>query len=214
LAADISKPWKEGNFGIIEINAGPGVFMHLAPAYGGSIDVPGIIMASHFDTPQQSRIPIIAGANIPEELALEINEKLHALKPDIYFASLTEKGVHFNGRYFHKNPDHDQNVKIILRNPKTDFALFSHSVDDIYDYGLLHQGADMVILMDAAYAQQKTLKQQLTEDGLLVEVTGREIKLTQNGTEEIVTVDENESVTGKISEVIGRQLEQLIGKYD
>ena len=34
LAKDIAKPWTEGNFGIIEINAGPGVFMHLAPAIG------------------------------------------------------------------------------------------------------------------------------------------------------------------------------------
>ncbi|MCP4215919.1 MAG: cyanophycin synthetase, partial [bacterium] len=44
LAKDIAKPWDEGDFGIIEINAGPGVFMHLAPAIGGSIDVPGKII--------------------------------------------------------------------------------------------------------------------------------------------------------------------------
>jgi cyanophycin synthetase len=48
LAQDISVPWDEGSFGIIEINAGPGVFMHLAPAIGESIDVPGKIMAVHF----------------------------------------------------------------------------------------------------------------------------------------------------------------------
>ena len=213
LSADISKSWKEGNFGIIEINAGPGVFMHLAPAYGGSIDVPGIIMASHFESPEKSRIPIIAGANISEELAQVVNDKLHQIKPDIYFASLTGKGIHFNGRFFHKNPDHDENVKIILRNPKTDIALFSHSVDDIYDYGLLHQGADMVILDHAAHAQEKVLKEQLLPGGLLAEISDNEIKLTVNGEEETIALAEGDDVPSKLVEAVGSYLEELTTKY-
>ena len=32
IAADLARSWKEGGFGIIEINAAPGVFMHVKPA--------------------------------------------------------------------------------------------------------------------------------------------------------------------------------------
>ncbi len=214
LSADISKSWREGNFGIIEINSGPGVFMHLAPAYGGSIDVPGLIMASHFGTPEKSRVPIIAGANISTELAGNINEKLHELKPDVYFASLTDEGIHFNGRFFHNNPDHDQNVKIILRNPKLDIALFSHSVDDIYDYGLLHRGADIVILDHAKHAQEKVLKEQLTDDGMLIEISDNEIKITQAGQEKTITLSFEDDATANVFEVVSPYLEALIGKYE
>jgi cyanophycin synthetase len=80
LAQDISKSWREGNFGIIEINAGPGVFMHLAPAYGGSIDVPKHIMLSHFDTQTKGRIPIIAGNFIPQQMM----EKIVSILNDEY----------------------------------------------------------------------------------------------------------------------------------
>ncbi len=214
LSADISKSWREGNFGIIEINSGPGVFMHLAPAYGGSIDVPGLIMASHFGTPEKSMIPIIAGANISTELAGNINGKLHELKPDIYFASLTDEGIHFNGRFFHNNPDHDQNVKIILRNPKLDIALFSHSTDDIYDFGLLHRGADMVILDHAEHAQEKVLKGQLTSDGVLIEISDNEIKITQAGQEQIIPLSDGDDAAVKVSEAVSPYLEALIGKYE
>ena len=214
LAAENSKPWTEGNFGKIEINAGPGEFMHLAPAYGGSIDVPGLVMKSHFPKPENSRVPIIAGANITQQLANKLNEKLHSIKDDIFFASLTNEGVYFNGRYFYKNPDHDQNVKIILRNPKLDIALFSHSVDDIYDFGLLHQGADMVILDHAEHAQEKVLKEQLLDGGVLIEIFDNEIKITQAGQEQTIPLSNEDNATVKLLEAISPHLEALIGKYE
>jgi cyanophycin synthetase len=180
LSQDISKPWTEGNFGIIEINAGPGVFMHLAPAIGGSIDVPGYIMASHFKRPEASRIPIIAGNNIAKELTDSIYKALKNIKPDIYFASLIDEGVFFNGNYFFKNERHDQNVKIILRNPETEFAVISHDKHGIYDYGFFHEGADVVILDSPNYAEE-SMKNLLLADGILIEINDHQMEVKKNG---------------------------------
>lgn len=215
LAADISKPWTDGNFGIIEINSGPGVFMHLAPAFGGSIDVPGIIMKSHFNKSEFSRIPIIAGNNISQELSDKIYKKLKEIKPDIYFSSLTEKGVCFNAEYFFKNKDHNQNVKIILRNPKTEFALFTHNVDDIFDYGMLHKGADIVILNNAGEAEEKALKNQILPGTILIEVKDNEINVIKD--DEIIeknNCENKEEVDEKILNLISQELNDLVSKYN
>jgi cyanophycin synthetase len=215
MAADISKSWKEGNFGIIEINAGPGVFMHLAPAYGGSIDVPAEIMKTHFPKEGSGRIPIIACNSISDNLANMINHRLHEIKNDIFFCCLTHNGVFFNGRYFFKNEKHDQNVKIVLRNPKTDFALFTHSKDDIFDFGILHRGADIVILNEAAHVEDLTLKEQLLPGCVLIDIKGNEITVFENNEEKNkLYFDNPEDKDHKIMSVLENYWHGLIYKYE
>jgi cyanophycin synthetase len=215
LAKDISQSWRDGNFGIIEINAGPGVFMHLAPAYGGSIDIPGKILDSHFKCDANSRIPIIVSNSISKYLIDNLNSRLHELKPDIFFSYLTEEGVFFNGRYFHKNQSHLQNEKIILRHPMTDIALFVHDKDNIYDFGLLHKGADMLILEDAAYAEESVLLRQLFSDCPLIEIIENQIELLVNDqvidTKRFETDQEKDDI---ILELMDRYLPELIHKYN
>jgi len=217
LAQDISKPWTEGNFGIIEINAGPGVFMHLAPAYGGSIDVPGKIILSHFKRPENGRIPIIAANFVTQEFANLLNAKLHEINSKIFFTSLTRKGVYFNGEYFYNNPNHDANVENMLRHPKADFALIMHEANDIYDFGTVHQGADLVILDEPRYAEEKTLLSQLFPGGHVVWVEGNQIYLKNNGDVLNSTAfDENnsEDKEQKMLSLIEPLLPELINKYE
>lgn len=154
LTEDISQPWTAGNFGIIEINAGPGVFMHLAPAIGESIDVPGLIMAHHFHRPEASRIPIITGNKISTAFAEKLMNVFKETDPKVFVGALTPEGIHFDGKYFHKDAMHDQNIKIILRHPKLDIAILQHSKDDIYDFGTWHEGADLVILENPDIAEE------------------------------------------------------------
>lgn len=217
LAQDISKPWTEGNFGIIEINAGPGVFMHLAPAYGGSIDVPGKIILSHFKRPENARIPIIAANFVSQEFANLLNAKLHEIKPSVFFSSLTRKGVYFNGEYFYNNPNHDANVENLLRHPKVDFALIAHESDDIYDFGLVHVGADLVILDEPRYSEEKTLLGQLLPGGNVVWIEGNQIYLKNNGDVlNSTTFDENnpDDKEQKLLSIIEPLLHDLINKYE
>ncbi len=211
LAEDISKPWTEGNFGIIEINAGPGVFMHLAPAYGGSVDVPKFIITSHFKNGDDGRIPIIATNTLCPELAQLLFNAYRQINKQLFVGALTNEGVFFNGAFFHKNPNHDQNVKLILRHPKLDVAIFKHNKDDIYDYGLFHSGLDIVILDNADYAEEVTLKDQMTQESLLLEIIENEIKLMKNGEILHATTCENEEDKNlQIVELLKPYLEAFI----
>ena len=135
-------------------------------------------MASHFKTPEYSRIPIIAGNNISKNLSDAIFNKIREINKDISYACLLEDGVHFNNDFFNKNDSHYQNVKIILRNPETEFAVLRHSKNDIYDFGFLHEGADIVILDNAEFAEE-SMKNLLLENGILIVISDHQIEVTR-----------------------------------
>jgi cyanophycin synthetase len=213
LAEDITIPWKDGDFAIIEINAGPGVFMHLAPAFGPGINVPEMILLSHFKQAELARIPIIAGNNITRTLIAMLEETIDGKSPKITIGSLTHDGVFFNGKYFYKNNSHEQNVKIILRHPKTGFAIFNHSRANIYDYGFFHEGADIIILDHANWAEER-LKDQLLPGGHIIEISDKEISLEMNSNV-LKTVKYTEKNKEKrLAEIIRPLLFDLIEKYE
>ncbi len=60
LTTDITKSHRDTGGGICEINAGPGLRMHIAPSEGTPRDVGGAIMDMLFPPGTQSRIPIAA----------------------------------------------------------------------------------------------------------------------------------------------------------
>jgi cyanophycin synthetase len=218
LAQDIAKPWNEGNFAIIEINAGPGIFMHIAPAEGGSIDVPGMIMESHFPHKGTERIPIIAGNYITRTFCEALYEKLRDFKSDVELGSLTSEGVFFNNEFFCNNSSHEQNVRIVLRSPKLDFACFQHTKDNIFDYGTFHTGADIVILDNPHYAEE-VLKRDVRPDGVTVEVHDDYIALLSAAVEPrlVMFAPEDRTRLGKqraIIEAIEPLLGDLMFKYD
>jgi len=213
LAEDISKPWDEGDFAIIEINAGPGVFMHLAPAIGGSIDVPGAIIESHFKETKGARIPIISGNRLSQRFASALCERLKEIKPDVEFGSLTGEGVFFNNEYFFKNRHHDNNVKIMLRNPKLDFALFNHTADDIDDYGMVHQGADIVIVEDPAPAEM-VLERDLLPGGCLIKVGDGRITVSYHKEEmEFGPYESEDEKENLLLEAVDNVVKELVEKY-
>lgn len=214
LAKDISKPWDEGDFGIIEINAGPGVFMHLAPAIGGSIDVPGKIIRTFFPKEGAERIPIIAGNNLSLTFCNALYETLKAMQSEIEFGSLTDEGIYFNGEYFFKNKYHDKNVQIILRNPKLDLAVFNHRKDDIFDYGTYHEGADVVILDHPHYAEEILKRHEFLKDGYLIEI--EENKITVSKEDEVKDThifDQPEQKEQVLMNAVEPLLEELLEKY-
>ncbi len=214
LAEDISLPWNESSFGIIEINAGPGIFMHLAPAIGGSINVPSLIIQSHFPEPKTARVPIIVGNQLTLNFCQRLHDRLRAMKPNIEFGCLVEEGIFFNGSYFHRHKHHDRNVQILLRNPKLDFAVFNHTKDNIFDYGTMHHGADIVILEDPHQAEE-TLERDLLPGGYFIDVRENEIIVFHNDDEEgsfmIHHPEDKESVLMSMLEPL---LKGLIAQYD
>lgn len=60
LTTDITRSYRETGGGICEINAGPGLRMHIAPSEGTPRDVGGAIMDMLFPQGSQARVPIAA----------------------------------------------------------------------------------------------------------------------------------------------------------
>jgi hypothetical protein len=147
-------------------------------------------------------------------MADAIYEKVNCIKKDIGFASLSTDGVFFNGNYFFKNESHDQNVKIILRNPDIEFAVFNHGKHDISDYGYFHQGADIVILDNANYTEE-SMKNLLLENGKLIQVNEHLVEVFQNG-EKISSISffNDEDKENLIMTALEPLLKELVYKYE
>ncbi|MEO8278637.1 MAG: cyanophycin synthetase [Ideonella sp.] len=59
VATDIGKPLAEQGGGVVEVNAGPGLLMHLKPAQGSPRPVGRAIVDHLFDEDESGRIPVI-----------------------------------------------------------------------------------------------------------------------------------------------------------
>ncbi len=172
LAEDISKSWRESPCNIIEINAGPGVFMHLAPAKGGSINVPDIIIKHFFRDGRDSRIPLFAFNQLSNRLAYKLTESLYDFTSwDV--ATYNQEGVYVNNDFFCKNEHYDINIEIMLRNPKLGMACIETVSQDILDYGMFFQGADLVILEDPDEIEA-ILERDLLDGGYVIRISNAE----------------------------------------
>ncbi len=215
LTSDISKSWREGNFGIIEINAGPGIFMHLAPAIGQPVDVPGQLMEHFFPTPDHARIPIVVGNAITNEIAEAIRAKAIELFPKLrYFGSLITEGIFINGHFFTKHAEHDTNVAILLRHIGLDIALFNHHKEAIHDYGIYHSGADIAILDNPNYAE-RTLESELLPHGFVLEVYPDKIEvLDKEKSLAIFPITDPANKLEVMMQAITPCLKEIIARYE
>ncbi len=213
VAKDLSIPWNEGNFAITGMHAGP-VFFESKTQKSVFAKIAEKILSSHFGFVDHARIPIIAGNQISQKLSEKINDIARDYRPSLFFGSLTRDGVFFNGKYFHKNVSHHQNVKIILRHPQTEMALFNHNREKIYESGFFHEGADLVILENPNWAEEK-LKEMILPGGKLITIEGGEIRLSVNGeTKKTILFDKETRKEEKLLEMLNPLIKELLDKYE
>ena len=60
LAETLQRPLEEQNGGVVEVNAAPGLRMHLSPSFGKGRDVGKAIIDSMFADGENGRIPVVA----------------------------------------------------------------------------------------------------------------------------------------------------------
>ncbi|MCU0611342.1 MAG: cyanophycin synthetase, partial [Candidatus Eisenbacteria bacterium] len=142
LADDITRSWRESPLSIIEINAGPGVFMHLVPAHGGSIDVPGAIIRSLFPTRRDSRVPILVFDRLSADMRRVITPLVQP-RPDTVVGSASAEGVFISNRFLSKMESQWLQVGTLLRHQSVDVALIEYREKDIMEDGLRYTSADV-----------------------------------------------------------------------
>lgn len=167
IASDLSRSWKEGNFGIIEINASPGLLMHLNPAIGQSIDVTEKIFKHLFPLPRPGRIPVITFNRLPTRAIARISEQILSQHPQAKIGIVNSEGIWINRspKVFRK--DYNANIQRLLRHPQLDLLVAEYSEPILLQDGMIYEGSDLLILEEPT-AIELTLTRDVLPQGTIL----------------------------------------------
>jgi cyanophycin synthetase len=146
IAEDLERSWKASNLNIIEINAAPGIFMHLKPAIGESVDVPTYILKTFFGSPKTARIPIICFNQIAVQELQEVIDHILLKHPNWVLGAVCQNGLFINRSEKPLHPNYNTNVQNLLRHPQLDLLLVEYPEKILQQQGMFHYGSDLVIL--------------------------------------------------------------------
>ena len=147
VAKDISLPLEEQNAGIVEVNAGPGLRMHIQPSEGKGQPVCEAIVDMLFPAGNNGRIPVVAitGVNGKTTTTRLIAHIFHLSGKRIGMTGTD--GVYFNGR---RVDDGDcsgpKSAKRVLMNPNLDAAILETARGGIIREGLAFDKCDVAVV--------------------------------------------------------------------
>ena len=144
LTTDITRSYRETGGGICEINAGPGLRMHVAPSEGKPRDVGGAIMDMLFPAGSQARVPIAAltGTNGKTTCARML---AHVLKMAGHVVGQTSTdAVYIDGNVTVKGDmTGPVSARMVLRDPSVDIAVLETARGGIVRSGLGYNFCDV-----------------------------------------------------------------------
>ncbi|MFB2936954.1 cyanophycin synthetase [Aerosakkonemataceae cyanobacterium BLCC-F154] len=180
IAESLAESWKAGNFAILEINSAPGIFMHLNPAFGESVDVPSFIIETFFKNADEARIPIITFNRISLKELEDTIDHILLKYPNWTIGAICREGVFVNRSEKVMHKDYNTNVQSLLRNPKLDLLIAEYCEDILERDGMFYQGSNILVL-DNPTATEKTLMGNVYEDATVVEKQGDNISIRRQG---------------------------------
>ncbi|MFQ4140613.1 acetate--CoA ligase family protein [Chlorogloeopsis sp. ULAP02] len=194
IAENLAQSWKESSFAILEINAAPGVLMHLNPAVGESVDVPSHILETFFETGNDARIPVITFNQISVHELQETIDHILSLHPDWTIGAICRDGVFINRskKFLHEN--YNSNVQTLLRNPKLDLLIAEYEQDTLEEEGMFYYGSNMVVLNNPTETEMMLVRDVI--DGSTVVIKKEDnIFIQRQGLIEEYTLGEDEPFT-------------------
>lgn len=191
ITPDLAESWKDGNFGIIEINAAPGINMHLKPAIGESVDVPAHILKTFFETGKDARIPTITFNRVSVSALQEIVDHILLQHPHWVIGAVCRNGVFVNRSEKSLHPDYNTNIQNLLRNPRLDLLITEYR-DEVLDRdGMFYYGSNIVVLDDPTETEMM-LARDVFDDSTVVTRQKDTVSVQQNGLIEQYKLGENE----------------------
>jgi len=137
IATDISRPLAEQHGGLLEVNAGPAILMHLQPFSDPPRPVPEAIVSFLFARPQGARIPLISfcGHDESSDVATLLTSLLRHQSSQVGLA--TRDGVFVNDRCLLRRSGADvRGAQMLLLNPRVEAAVIEVSLEKIEEEGL------------------------------------------------------------------------------
>ncbi len=151
MTTDISTPLYKSGGAIIEVNAGPGFRMHLAPSTGLPRNVAGYVVDMLFPPGIESRIPIVAvtgtnGKTTTTRLIAHIM-KIKGFK----VGYTTTDGVYIQNRLLMKGDcTGPTSAEFVLKDPTVDFAVLESARGGLLRAGLGFKSCDVAVVTNVA----------------------------------------------------------------
>ena len=149
VAQDISKPLEEQNAAIVEVNAGPGLLMHLKPASGKPQPV-GEEIANHLFPPGYDfRIPIVgisgnSGRTIVAEMVAHFIRLTNA-----HVGLSTSNGLYFGSRTIKQtSSSHWENARRTLQNRAIEVAVLENDNASLLLEGLAYDQCQVGVVLN------------------------------------------------------------------
>ncbi|MEH2238071.1 acetate--CoA ligase family protein [Nostoc sp.] len=194
MTKSLSESWKSSNFAILEINAAPGVLMHLKPSVGESVDVPSHILETFFESGTDARIPIITFNKISvEELQATIDHIL-LQHPNWTIGAICRDAVFVNRSKKVLSKNYNSNVQTLLRHPKLDLLIAEYAEDILDEEGMFYRSSNIVVL-DNPTETEMMLARDVFDSSTVVIKKGNDISIRRKGLIEDYTLAEDEPFT-------------------
>ena len=144
LAPDITRPVRETGGGVVEVNAAPGLRMHIAPSEGQARDVGRAVIRSLFPRGTRSRIPVLAvtGTNGKSTVGRMVS---HIFKAQGRTVGLTNtSGVYIGDEQVYAgDASGPRSARMVLRDPTVEVAVMECARGGILREGLAFDRCDV-----------------------------------------------------------------------
>jgi len=151
VTEDISKPLRETEGVVVEVNAAPGFRMHVCPSQGLARNVAAPVLDMLFPPGTSSRIPIIAvtGTNGKTTTTRLI---AHIFKQTGQTIGYTTTDATYIGDYMVEKGDNTgpQSAELILKDPTVEVAVLETARGGILRSGLAFDGHDVGVVLNVA----------------------------------------------------------------
>jgi cyanophycin synthetase len=136
VCESVQRPLEEQNGGVVELNAAPGLRMHISPSYGKGRDVGQAVIDIMFPEGDNGRIPVIAVTGTNGKTTT-VRLTAHLLRSHGWRVGMTNTdGVYVNGRQTDSGDcSGPRSARNVLMHPDVDAAVFETARG-----GLLREG--------------------------------------------------------------------------
>jgi cyanophycin synthetase len=151
ISPDIAEPVRESGGAICEVNAAPGFRMHTHPTVGDSQFVAKPVVDSLFPPGTPSRIPIVAvtGTNGKTTTSRMIAHVFKGMGRKVGMTSTD--GIVIDERLvIRSDASGPKSARMVLQNPRVDFAVFEVARGGILREGLGYQRNDVAVVLNVA----------------------------------------------------------------
>jgi cyanophycin synthetase len=151
IAEDLSVPLEENGGAVIEVNAGPGFRMHLAPTHGIARNVAGNVVDMLFPPGSEYTVPIIAisGTNGKTTTSRLMAHLVKTMGYKVGFT--TSDGIYIQNRMMQKGDcTGPGSAEFVLKDPTINFAVLETARGGILRSGLGFPHCDIAIITNIA----------------------------------------------------------------